>query len=135
MGAAIFFALKLSKQLKSLQADRRAFDLLIQALNLSSAKAEGAVKNLKDTAMDSGDKLQSKINEARALSEELEIILQAGDSRAARLQKLAEKNRVVAENAAPVLPAPEEAAPAETKAPRSRAEKELLEALKAKQSS
>lgn len=133
LGAAIFYALRLSKQLRALQADRRAFDLLIQALNLSVSRAEGAVKNMKEAAQDSGDALQEKINAARALADELEIMVQAGDSLAGRLQKLAEKARAAPEPAAATAQAIAEEA-AEPKPVRSRAEKELLEALKAKQS-
>jgi len=133
IGAAIFYAARLSQQIKAMQADRKAFDLLIQALNLACAKAESAVRNMKEATEDADDTLQAQINKARSLSDELEIILQAGDSLASRLQKTAEKARAVADTpqATPVIPAEEPQA--EVRAPRSRAEKELLEALKAKQ--
>lgn len=136
IGAAIFYAARLSRQIRAMQADRKAFDLLIQALNLACAKAEGAVRNMKEAAEDADDSLQKQINKARALTDELEIMLQAGDSLAARLQKTAEKARTLADAPAAAAAAPhaEETQDSPARAPRSRAEKELLEALKAKQS-
>lgn len=122
LAATIRFSLRLSRQFDRMQADRKVFDQMIQALNLASAKAEAATRSLKEAAVQSGDKLQEKINGARSLSEELEIMIQAGDSLAERLGVIAEKSRKA--TMAEATPAP----------PRSRAEKELLEAIKAKQS-
>ena len=125
LAATVFYAWRLSGQIDRMQADRRAFETLISALNVAASRAEAAIKSLKDVSQDSGDKLQDKINGARALSEELEIMVQAGDALAERLQALAEKNRRAAAPSAEREP--------ETAGPRTRAEKELLEAVKAKQ--
>lgn len=118
LGGAIWHGIRLQKQFSRLQADRKAFEQLIQALNVAAARAEAATRTLKEAALGSGEKLQEKVNAARALSDELEIIVQAGDSLAERLSALAEKSRKAA------TPDPE---------PRTRAEKELLEAVKARQ--
>lgn len=126
LGATIFHALRLSKQFTKMQADRKAFEQLIAAMNVASSRAEAAIKAFKDTALDSGDKLQEKINTARGLTDELEIMIQAGDSLADRLGAAAEKGRKGA------LPEPN-APTARAAEPRSRAEKELLEALKSRQ--
>jgi len=122
LGVTIRYALRLSQQFTQMQADKKAFDTLIQALNLAASRAEAAIQALKEAATGTGDKLQEKINAARALSDELEIMVQAGDNLAERLNTLAEKSRKAA------APDPEPVQP------RSRAEKELLEAIKAKQS-
>ena len=128
----IFYCLRLSQQFNQMRADRKAFDTLIQSLNFASARAEASIQAFRETAVGNGDVLQEKINKSRAMAEELEIMIQAGDSLADRLQGLAEKGRKSYAEA----PA---AAPAETKSseiqPRTRAEKELLEAVKAKQQS
>jgi hypothetical protein len=121
LGATIRYSLKLSKQFERMQADRKVFEQLIQALNVASARAEAAIRALKEAATEGGDKLQEKINAGRALSEELEIMVQAGDNLAERLGALATQSRKAA--------VPDEV-PAQ---PRTRAEKELLEAVKAKQ--
>lgn len=132
LGVTVFYCLKLSRQFNQMRADRKAFETLIQALNLASARAEASIHAFKEIAVGSGDVLQDKVNKSKALCEELEIMIQAGDNLANRLQALAEKSRRVTTN-----DMPEEnvrAAPAEIQ-PRTRAERELLEALKAKQKS
>ena len=129
LGATIFHALRLSKQFEKMQADRRAFEQLIAALNVASSRAEAAIRVLREAASEGGETLQERINKGRALADELEIIIQAGDSMANRLTETAAKGRQVFQ--------PEEpqtlAAPAKSTEPRSRAEKELLDALKARQ--
>ncbi len=137
LGATIFHALRLSRQFQQMQVDRKAFETLIAALNVASSRAEAAIQSLKTTSIESGDRLQEKINRARALAEELEIIVQAGDSLAGRLESLAEKSRKsTTSTAAPAEMADSPAAAEKTALqPRSRAEKDLLDAIKAKQTS
>jgi hypothetical protein len=138
LGATMRFALKLSTQFERMQADRKAFEQLISALNLASARAEAAVRTLKDAAAESGDRLQEKISAGRALSEELEIMVQAGDSLAERLGAIAEKSRKAAAPESDLERAAQDVQPQDRVSgaqPRTRAEKELLEAVKAKQQS
>ncbi len=127
LGAAIFYCFRLSRQFERMQADRKAFETLIQALNAAASRAEVAIRTLKEAAMGGADSLQEKTGKARALSDELEIMIEAGDSLANRLQSLAEKSRRVN--------MPDEADADDSPQPRSRAERELLEALRAKQKS
>jgi hypothetical protein len=133
LGVTIFYGLRLSRQFDRLKADQKAFDQLIAALNLASSRAELAIKSLKEAAMDSGNKLQERVNAARAISEELEIMVQAGDNLAERLNVIAEKSRKAA--MAPAEPAAEDAPKPAGAQPRTRAEKELLDAIRAKQQS
>lgn len=135
LGAAIYRAWILSRQFERAKADRDAFTQLISALNIAAGRAEDAIDGLKAATVDAGDGLQSKVNAARALQAELEIMLQAGDNLAERLQTAAEKSRSAAAPA-PAAPTPAAAArtaPPKTAEPRTRAEKELLDALRAKQ--
>lgn len=134
LGATIFHALKLSKQITQMQADRRAFESLISALNVAASRAEAAIKAFKETATDSGEKLQDKINKGRAMADELEIVIEAGDNLAERLTQKASKARRPADEELdePATATPATAAKAGME-PRTRAEKELLEALRAKQ--
>jgi hypothetical protein len=154
LAVTIFHAQRLSRQFNRMQADRAAFEQLIAALNAAAARAEAAIAAFKETAGESGDRLQERINAARALSDELEIMVQAGDSLAERLQGLAEKGGQQAGAARPhfgrmedfseedgdgqddaLTPAARSGDDKQRPAmqPRTRAEKELLEALKAKQ--
>lgn len=132
LGAVMHRAWILSKQFERTRADRAAFEQLISALNIAAGRAEEAIEGLKEAVQSAGDGLQSKVNGARALQAELEIMLQAGDSLAERLQALAEKSRSShAPDDAPAHPAATPAAAPAT-APRTRAEKELLDALRDK---
>jgi hypothetical protein len=129
LGAAIFYARRLSRQFGEMQADRKAFEKLIEAINSAAARADHATKALKEAAQQGGDRLQERISAARGLADELEIIVEAGDHLAKRLETLAERRP-------PAAPAAPESAPDEDRRqPRTRAEKELLEALRAKQQS
>jgi len=125
LGAAMYRAWVLSRQFEQVKADRAAFEQLISSLNIAAGRAEEAIDGLRAATTAAGDSLQSKVNAARALEGELEIVLQAGDSLAERLQAAAEKSRSIS---API----EEMPPAKTPEPRTRAEKELLDALRTK---
>lgn len=140
LGATIFYCLRLSRQFNQLQADRKAFETLIQSLTVAASRAEAAIKSLKEAAIESGDGLQDKINNARSLFDELEIMIQAGDNLAERLQTLAEKGRRSVQSHGGGTAEPrglddkdDVSAVRVDKQPKSRAEKELMEALKAKQ--
>jgi len=136
LGATILYARRLSEQFNRMQAGKQAFEQLIAALNLASSRAEGAIKALKDAVLSGGDQLQDKVNKARALSDELEIMIQAGDNLAERLSGAAENSRPKQSSLPPARSRAEEVEDADdTPKPRTRAEKELLEALKAKQQS
>jgi hypothetical protein len=121
-------ALRLNRDFARMQADRQAFETLITSLNIAASRAESAIKSLKEAAIEGGDTLQDKINKGRDLAHELDIMIQAADSLATRLSTAAEGRHAATPRSAPVAaPAPAAAAPL------SRAEKELLEALKARQ--
>lgn len=150
LGGAIFYALRLSSQIKQMQADRQAFEILIESLTQAATRAETAVRSLRETAAASGDNLETKIKTARGLFEELEIMIEAGDNLANRLEDLAARSRratahLRGEEEEP--PALKKAAGFETftgsaetqtdmppvpSAPKSRAEKDLIAALRAK---
>ncbi len=124
-------AMRLNRDFAQMQTDRKAFETLISALNVAASRAESAIKSLKDTAVESGDTLQDKINGGRELAHELDIMIQAGDSLANRLGTAAESARTGRPLATPAAAPAKSASPAA--APLSRAEKELLDALQARQ--
>lgn len=135
LGATIYHALRLSRQFAAMQADRKAFDALIQSLNIAASRAEAAIKSLRDAATESGNALQEKVNRCRGLADELEIMIQAGDNLADRLNKVATESRKAASPTPSFIDDEDEKPKAAAAQPRSKAEKELLEALKAKQKS
>lgn len=97
LGATVFFAARLSLHLKTFRDSRKDLERLIRDLSTHIQRAEGAIGGLRETARDTGRDLQAMINEAKALSEELQLMHEAGDNLAGRLEKLAERNRTIAE--------------------------------------
>jgi hypothetical protein len=138
LAATILYARKLSRQFADMRADRKTFEKLIEAINNAASRADIATRSLREAAQTGGDQLQDKINAARALADELEIVIEAGDHLAGRLEGAARRNPApVRDIPLPREPLPERTAPERISAaqPRTRAEKELLEALRAKQQS
>lgn len=139
LGVTIGYAFRLSRQLNNLKADRTQIEALIAGLSTAVSRAETAIKNMRQTALESGDGLQKQINVARELFDELQLMTEAGHSLADRLQVLAERGRKAVSGDSVAKPAPAPKKPDEAKAapagaqPKSRAEKELLEALQARE--
>lgn len=130
--ATIVYARRLSRQFGEMQADRKTFQKLIEALNGAATRADAATKSMREAAEGSGDDLQDQINAARTLADELQIIVEAGDHLANRLETLSGRAAAPLQSVAP--PVAEERQ-GSAQMPRTRAEKELLEALRAKQQS
>jgi hypothetical protein len=97
LGAMMFFAWSLSKNINVFRKSRKELDKLVQDLSRQIEKADTAVAGLKNSARDAGRGLQDLVNEAKALSEELQIMTESGDNLAGRLERLAERNRDIAE--------------------------------------
>lgn len=99
LGATVFYAARLSLQLKVFRESRGEMVKLIKELSSGIDKAERAIEGLRLSAREAGRDLQGLINDASALSDELQIMTQAGDSMASRLENLAEKNSRIAATA------------------------------------
>ncbi len=94
--ATVLFAARLALHLKKFNAGRKDLDRLVRDLGSQIEKAEKAIGGLRATARESGRDLQTLINQAIAISEELQLMEEAGDNMASRLEKLAEKNGKIA---------------------------------------
>lgn len=103
--AVIFYAGRLSLYLRDFRAGRKDMDRLIRELSAGIGRADQAMAGLREAARDSGRDLQALINEASALSEELQMISEAGNNMARRLETVAEKSgRAVSSPSAPAIP-------------------------------
>lgn len=131
LAATIFYAAKLSRYFSTLKSDQADMQKLVKSLDLAAGRAETAVKALKETAVLSGGQLQEQIGKGRGLFDELALMIEAGDNLANRLQSVAEKSRKAA-TPAPTAPAPiSEQDPLPKDGPRTKAERELAEAVRA----
>jgi len=90
-------AWRLSDSISLFRKTRKDMDRLVQDLARNIDKAELAITGLKSSTRDSGRDLQQLVAEARALSDELQLMTESGDNLASRLERLAERNRDIVE--------------------------------------
>jgi len=92
LAVVIYYCIRLSRQFTQMSEDKKAFDNLFKSMNVASSRAESAIKSMKEVVSIESSVLQDKINKGKGLTEELEIIIQAGDSLANRLEELSSKH-------------------------------------------
>ncbi len=97
LGTTIFFAGRLSLSLKTFREGRAEFERVLKDLDKSITQAQDAVGRLQQTSDDTGHALQMKINESKALSDELQLVNEAAANLADRIEALATKNRKIAD--------------------------------------
>lgn len=119
----------LNARLKTLKDSRKAFEALAQQFEASSQRADASIKSLHQAALNTGDDLQKTITEAKALRDELSIMIDSADRLAHRLGSAAGSAPQPQAKAAPAEVGPATVQPD----PRSKAERELMNALKAQQ--
>ncbi len=95
LGTTIFYVIRLTKGLKDFKEHRQEFDSVIANLLASIDQADHSVRILKKVSAEEAAHLEQSIIQAKALSDELRIITEAGESMAKRLEKLAETNRKI----------------------------------------
>ena len=94
LAVTIGYAVYLSRAFSQFKKSRQEFDAVLQDLIQAIVHAEASIKMLKSTAENMGEELQEKINESRALFDELQIINEGGNGLAERLEFLAEQASV-----------------------------------------
>lgn len=124
LAGTIFYAVRLSGHIKVFRNSRKELEKLLADLSGHIEKADHAIEGLRENARQSGRDLQALISEARALSDELQIISESGNSLAARLEKLADGSaQTVQSRRSPVdFDLPPRTAPAPAPAARPRRE-------------
>lgn len=90
LGGTIFFAARLSLHLKVFRQSRQDLETLIAQLVEQTDKAQTSIQGMRENAKASGRDLQALINEAKSLVDELEIMNEAGNSMANRLERQAQ---------------------------------------------
>lgn len=93
LGVTIFYTFKLSRSLDNFKKYREEFGQVIQELGQYIGDAQGAIDKLKQATQISGEELDHRIKDATLLADELQLVNEAGNSLASRLEGLAEKNR------------------------------------------
>jgi hypothetical protein len=106
LGVMIFYAMRLSRSIKALRGDRKNLEKLVNELSRSVAAAEAAIAGMRNSAKDAGQKLQDRINEGRGLIAELELMTESADGIAGRLEKSATRPGRRQRGSAPPVPPP-----------------------------
>ena len=138
VGAGLVQATRLIGHLAGLRQSRAEMERFVHEFNSTVMRAEAGIKGLRMAARDSGDDLEKLVEKAQLVRDELQFLTESADKLADRLS-----------NSASTVMHPERSEPKETKAeapvatfvprkpeaapetpPSSRAEKELLQALK-----
>jgi len=93
LAATVFLAFRLTMSLRHFRESRSEMEGLVNRLTANIDKAERAIGGMQNAARNAGKELDEIISDAKALSNELKLMTQTGDSLANRLEKLAERNR------------------------------------------
>ena len=83
--ATIGYSMVLNRRLGAVRNDREKFEVLVRNLNAASQRAEAAVTNLRVTADDLSRRLEKKVEEAKALSDDLTYMMERGGGIADKL--------------------------------------------------
>jgi len=90
MAATMIYAFTLNRNLERLKSVKTEFDATVQKLTLSITQAERGLADLKLAAQEVGGDIESRIADARGLSQELQFMIETADSLANRLSRAAE---------------------------------------------
>ncbi|RMF12628.1 MAG: chemotaxis protein [Alphaproteobacteria bacterium] len=86
LAVTIGYCFVLNRRLARLRADQNALADLITSLNQATARAEEGVFQLRSVSQSAEESLKSEIARARALSDELALITEAGSNLADRIE-------------------------------------------------
>lgn len=124
LAATVFLAFRLSMSLRDFRESRSDMEGLVNRLTTNIHQAESAVRGMQNSARKAGLELDEIITDAKNLSDELRVMNATGDSIAGRLEKLADKNRIMIEQMEQGAATLQAAAPQPVPAPRKNARAE-----------
>lgn len=97
LAGAIYYTLRLSRSLNNFKAHREELRSMITELSRNIDEAHRAIEGLRKSSNVAADNLEGVLHDAKKMGEELRFINETSDGLAGRLEKLAEKNRKIAE--------------------------------------
>lgn len=144
LAATMFHAVRLERALGVLRRDRTALERLVEGFNDSTRLAEDGAERLRLAAEGAGKQIGRQIERGTPIREDLIFLIERGEKLADNLERLVQRHRQIGSPVAPVgrepvaAPLPElvsalggDAVTGEAAgAPRSRAERDLLRALR-----
>jgi seryl-tRNA synthetase len=143
LAATIVYAALLNRRLQSLRANRSEFEAMIGEFNEATRRAEGAIQTLRMSAEQTAKTLSTQVEKAQALRDELGFMMTRADTAADRLvggkpepvsrpqpQPASPPPRSAANAMPPPRPAPAPIEDDEPQGGQSKAERDLLKALR-----
>ncbi|MDD3029605.1 MAG: DUF6468 domain-containing protein [Alphaproteobacteria bacterium] len=139
VGVGVVQAVRLIRQLKDLKKGRSEMETFVRDFNNAVIRAEAGIKALRTAARESGDDLEKLVEKAGLVRDELTFIVESADGVADRLSSAAAQAMRKEAEKVETPPKAERPTPEEKKvvsarkierAQTSRAEKELMQALK-----
>lgn len=97
LGGTIYYAMRLSRSLDGFRAHREALKSVVGELTRNIDEAQRAIEGLRNAGKNSAENLDEALRDARRMTEELKMVNATSDGLAGRLEKLAERNRKVAQ--------------------------------------
>ena len=94
---AIIYAVRLTGYLKRFRDSRGELEQVIKQLSNQIQKADHATTGLNEAVDMSAHELTDRMDRARKMLDELELVIQSGDSLGKRLEDLAVRNRKIVE--------------------------------------
>lgn len=89
LGAGIYFAVRLSRQMASLRTNRADMERFVMNFSATVQRAEAGIQGLRLAARTGGDDLEKLIDKAQALRDELHFLVDSADKIASRLSDTA----------------------------------------------
>ena len=96
LAATIMTAYRLNHRLSLIRQGRHELEILVRGFSESTQRAEAGVRIMRQTASDTGEHLLRQIDRAKALRDELAIMIETADSLCNRLDLLASRLPTVA---------------------------------------
>lgn len=93
LGATLVYAVLLNRQMIRLRDGKSELNELIRGLNDAMLRADSGVKSLRKAASDVGEDLRATVAKAQTLRDELNLIVETGESLADRLGSSSERSR------------------------------------------
>lgn len=86
LAVTVAYCFQLNRRLTELRADQEALSGLVNELNQATARAQEGVFQLRSVSQEAEDTLRKEVSRARALSDELSLITEAGGNLADRIE-------------------------------------------------
>jgi hypothetical protein len=86
LAATLVYCIILERKLRALRSGQDGLKALIEGLNAATQRAQFSVAELRRTGEEIDDRLRGKLSAGKALGDELELMIEAGNNLANRLE-------------------------------------------------